>query len=103
MALSCDYSIGYQISCLLRVDNLTTKDKSNVTCRILDDSTSEATRTAKLLAGTYKHRHTITLTKSKHIATYVQMPRCMVTNSNQQCILSASDIATHTCSCSLYL
>ena len=60
MALSCDYSTGYQISCSLRVYNLTDKDSSNVTCRILEGSTSEATRTAKLLlAGTYKHRHTI--------------------------------------------
>ena len=60
MALSCDYSTGYQISCSLRVDNLKDSDSSTVTCRILEGSTSEATRTAKLLpAGTYKHRHTI--------------------------------------------
>ena len=51
MALNCDYSTGYQISCLLRVDNLGDRDSSNVTCRILDGSTSEATRTAKLLSG----------------------------------------------------
>ena len=51
MALNCDYSTGYQISCLLIVDNLTSNDTSNVTCRILEGSTSEATRTAKLLPG----------------------------------------------------
>ena len=59
MILSCDYSTGYQISCLLVVDNLWSKDTSNVTCRILAGSAIETTRTAKLLASTYKHRHTI--------------------------------------------
>ena len=90
MALSCDYSTGYQISCLLRVDNLTSKDTSNVTCRILEGSTSEATRTAKLLPGIN--------TDTPYSQTC--HPQCMVTNlnlySNQQYKLSAADIATHT-------
>ena len=73
MALSCNYSTGYQISCLLRVNNLMSNDTSNVTCRILEGSTSEATRTAKLLPGINTDTHSltchpyITLPKSKLI------------------------------------
>ena len=57
--LSCDYSTGYQISCLLRVDNLTDSDSSNVTCRILKGSTIEATRTAKLLPPGMNTQHSL--------------------------------------------
>ena len=60
MELNCDYSTGYQISCLLRVDNLRDRDSSNVTCRILDGSTSEATRTAKLLPPGMNTQHCLT-------------------------------------------
>ena len=59
MMLNCDYSTGYQISCLLRVDNLTDSDSSNVTCRILKGSTIEATRTAKLLPPGMNTQHSL--------------------------------------------
>ena len=71
-------------TCLLQVDNLTSKDASNVTCRILDGSTIEATRTAKLLAGIHINTDTLfsDLSSMHNYNKIKQMPQCVVTNLN---------------------
>ena len=47
VSLTCDYSIEYQINCTLSVDNVTRS--SDVFCRVLNQSTVEATERAELM------------------------------------------------------
>ena len=47
VSLTCDYSIEYQINCILSVDSVSRS--SDVFCRVLNQSTVEATETAELM------------------------------------------------------
>ena len=47
VSLICDYSIDYQINCTLSVDNVSRS--SDVFCRVLNQSTVEATERAELM------------------------------------------------------
>ena len=45
VTLTCDYSVGFQISCTLRIDNFMESQSNNVSCKILNRNMVETSKT----------------------------------------------------------
>ena len=45
VTLTCDYSVGFQITCTLRIDNFMESQSDNVSCKIMSGNTIEASKT----------------------------------------------------------
>ena len=45
VTLTCDYSVGFQISCTLRIDNFMESQSNNVSCKIMNGKMVETSKT----------------------------------------------------------